>query len=118
TNDSLKKNNNYRIGAEAALNLPRYIIPFFHIKEKNLYPSRTQFLLGYEYFIKQSFYGKSIFRSSYEFQWKQSDNRQHILAPVSFAYLKASNVTDSFYAAAAINPSLLANVNDEAILGS
>jgi len=118
TNDSLKKNNNYRIGAEAALNLPRYIIPFFHIKEKNLYPSRTQFLLGYEYFIKQSFYGKSIFRSSYEFQWKQSANRQHILAPVSFAYLKASNVTDSFYAAAAINPSLLANVNDEAILGS
>ena len=117
-NDSLKANNNYRIGTEVALNLPRYIVPFFRIKEKNLYPSRTQFLLGYEYFIKQSFYAKSIFRFSYEFQWKESANKQHILAPVSFAYLKASNVTDSFYAAAAINHSLLANINNEAILGS
>ncbi len=117
-NDSLQKNNIYRVGTEVALNFPRYLIPFFRIKEKNLYPARTQFLLGYEYFMKQSFYAKSIFRFNYEFQWKESANKQHVLAPVSFAYLKASNVTDSFYKAAAINPSLLANVNDEAILGS
>jgi outer membrane protein insertion porin family len=117
-NDSLKKNNNYRLGVEASMNFPQYIIPFIHIREKNLYPARTQFLLGYEYFIKQSFYTKNVFRFNYEFQWKESANKQHILAPVSFTYLSASNVTDSFYKAAALNPSLLSNVYNETILGS
>lgn len=118
SNDSLRKNNNYRFGTEATLNFPRYLIPFFKIKENNLYPARTQFLLGYEYFIKQSFYSKNIFRFNYEFQWRESANRQHILAPVSLTYLNAANITDSFYVAAALNPALLSNVYNEAIIGS
>lgn len=118
TNDSLKKNNNFRVGTEATLNFPRYLIPFFRIKENNLYPARTQFLLGYEYFIKQSFYTKNVFRFNYEFQWRESANKQNILAPLSLTYLYAANVTDSFYTAAALNPALLSNVYNEAIIGS
>ena len=117
-NDSLQRNNNYRIGTEATLNFPRYLIPFFRVKENNLYPARTQLLAGFEYFIKQSFYTKNIIRFNYEFQWRESANKQHLLAPLSFTYLKASNVTDSFYAAAAYNPALLSNVYNEAIIGS
>lgn len=117
-NDSLKKNSNYRFGTEATLNFPRYLIPFFRVKENNLYPSRTQFLLGYEYFIKQSFYTKNVFRFNYEFQWRESANKQHILAPLSFTYLNAANVTDSFYKAAVLNPALLSNVYNEAIISS
>jgi outer membrane protein insertion porin family len=117
-NDSLKKNNNYRIGTEATLNFPRYVIPFFHVKDTNLYPARTQFLLGYEYFIKQNFYTKNVFRFNYEFQWRKSANKQQILAPLSITYLNAANVTDSFYAAAARNPAILSNVYNEAIIAS
>ena len=116
--DSLKGNNNYRVGTEATLNFPRYLIPFFNVKESNLYPARTQFLLGYEYFIKRSFYTKNIFRFNYEFQWRETANKQHILAPVSFTYLNAVNVTDSFYKVAAQNPALLSNVYNEAIIGA
>lgn len=118
SNDSLKKNNNYRFGTEATLNFPRYLIPFIRIKESNLYPARTQFLLGYEYFIKQSFYTKNIFRFNYEFQWRESANKQHILAPLAVTYLNAANITDSFYAAAAVNPALLSTVYNEAIVAS
>ena len=114
-NDSLKKNNNYRIGTEATLSFPKYLIPFFHFKESNLYPARTQLLLGYEYFIKQSFYTKNVFRFNYEFQWRESANKQHIFSPLSLTYLKAANVTDSFYAAAVRNPAILSNVYNEAI---
>lgn len=117
-NDSLKKNNNFRFGTEATLNFPRYLIPFFRIKENNLYPARTQFLLGYEYFIKQSFYTKNVIRFNYEFQWRENANTQNILAPLSFTYLNAANVTDSFYAAAALNHALLSNVYNEAIISS
>ena len=114
-NDSLKKNNNYRVGTEATLSFPRYLIPFFHFRESNLYPARTQLLLGYEYFIKQSFYTKNVFRFNYEFQWRESANKQHLFSPISLTYLKAVNVTDSFYAAAVRNPAILSNVYNEAI---
>ena len=116
--DSFRMNNNFRIGTEASLNFPRYITPFFRIKENNLYPARTQFLFGYEYFIKQSFYTKNVIRLNYEFQWRTTANKQHLLAPLSFTYINASNVTDVFYAAAALNPALLSNVYNEAIIAS
>lgn len=118
SNDSLKRNNNYRFGTEATLNFPRYLIPFFRVHESNLYPARTQLLLGYEYFIKRNYYSKNIFRFNYEFQWRESANKQHIFSPFSFTYVNAANVTDSFYKAAALNPGLLTNVYSEAIVSS
>ncbi|MEI9956182.1 MAG: hypothetical protein WDM90_07750 [Ferruginibacter sp.] len=117
-NDSLKRNNNFRIGGEASINFPRYVIPFFHIKESNLFPPRTRLLLGYEYFIKESFYTKNVFRFQYEFNWKETSNKEHTFAPIAITYLNAVNVTDSFYKLAALNPSILLNVYNEAILGS
>ena len=116
--DSLKNNNNYRIGGEASLAIPRFVIPFFNIKESNLYPPNTKMLLGYEYFIKQSLYSKNVFRLQYEFNWKETSNKQHTFAPFALSYLKAGNITDSFYKQAAITPAILLNVYDEAILGT
>jgi outer membrane protein insertion porin family len=118
TNDSLRANDNYRLGTEATLNFPRYLLPFIKIKESNLYPARTQLLLGYEYFIKRSFYAKNIFRFNYEFQWKESASKQHILTPLSIALLKATNVTDDFYSAINTNPALAFSIYNEAIVGS
>lgn len=116
--DSLKNNNNYRIGGEASLTIPRFVIPFFNIKESNLYPPNTRMLAGYEYFIKQSLYGKNVFRLQYEFNWKQTSNKQFTFAPVALSYLKANSITDSFYKEAVRTPAILLNVYDEAILGS
>ena len=115
--DSLKRNNNYRIGAEATLTIPRFVVPF-KIKENNLFPPVTRFLLGYEYFVKQSFYTKNVFRFEYILNWKEANNKEHSLAPISLAYLQGSNVSDSFYKQALIEPSILLNVYSEAILGS
>ncbi len=116
--DTLTKNNNYRIGGEASLSIPRFVVPFFRIKEKNLFPPRTRILLGYENFIKQSYYTKNIFRLQYEFIWKESSNKEHTFSPASITYLNASKVSDSFYKQALVNPSLLLSVYSEAILGS
>ncbi|MBK7885722.1 MAG: BamA/TamA family outer membrane protein [Chitinophagaceae bacterium] len=117
-NDSLKRNNNFRVGGEATLNFPRYVIPFIRIRESNLYTPRTQLLLGYEFFVKQSLYTKNVFRFQYEFNWKETSNKQHILAPIAITYLNASNISDTFKKEAIQNPSILFNVYSEAILGS
>ncbi len=116
--DSLKNATNYRVGIEGSLNLPRAYLPFIKIKEQNLYPPRTRLLIGYEYFRKQLFYTKNIYRLQYEFNWKQSSNRQHLFSPFALTYIKPGNLTDTFSKEAQVKPALLANTYSEIILGS
>jgi outer membrane protein assembly factor BamA len=116
--DSLKGNNNYRLGTEWSLRIPRYVVPFLRIKENNFYPPRTSFILGYEWFRKQLSYTKNMFRFQYEFTWRNSLQNEFTFAPVSLSYLNASNITDSFRKEIIRDPSLGITVFSEAILGS
>jgi outer membrane protein insertion porin family len=116
--DSLKKNNSFRIGAEANLKIPRYAVPFLNIRENNFYPPNTNLLLGYELYRKQLFYTKNLFRLQYDFTWKTDIRREYTLAPVAISYLNATNVTDTFMKQAMVSPGLLLNVYSEVILGS
>jgi outer membrane protein assembly factor BamA len=116
--DSVSNNNSFRIGGEVSIRFPRYAIPFFKIKENNFYTPNTNLLAGYELYRKQLFYTKNLFRLQYDFTWKQNNRNEFTLAPVALSYLNASNVTDSFYRQAAIDPSILLNVYSEAILGT
>lgn len=115
--DSLK-NNNYRLGTEVSLKIPRYAIPFLHIKENNFYPPSTNLLLGYEWFRRELFYTKNLFRTQYDFTWKTNLRNEFTLAPISLSYLQATSITDSFYRQAAIEPAILLNVFSEATVGS
>jgi outer membrane protein insertion porin family len=110
--------NNLRIGTEVSLSFPKYAIPFIKIKENNFYPPKTTLLLGYEWFKKDIFFIKNLFRFQYEFTWKPNLQTQFTVAPVSISYLQATNITDSFQKEIAINPSLLLSVYSEAVLSS
>jgi outer membrane protein insertion porin family len=112
------KNNNYRLGTEVTLKMPRYAIPFFKLKENNFYPPNTSLLLGYELFKKDIFYTKNLFRFQYEFSWKPNIQTQFTVAPISLSYLQATNITDSFKKQIAASPSLLLSIYSEAILGT
>jgi len=116
--DSTRNNNSFRIGGEVSIKFPRYAIPFFHIRENNFYTPNTNLLTGYELYRKQLFYTKNLFRLQYDFTWKQNIRNEFTLAPIALSYLNASNVTDTFYKAALLNPAILLNVYSEAILGS
>jgi outer membrane protein insertion porin family len=110
--------NNLRLGTEVSLSIPKYAIPFFTIKENNFYPPKTTLLLGYEWFKKDIFFIKNLFRFQYEFTWKPNLQKQFTVAPVAVSYLQATNVTDSFKKEIAVNPSLLLSVYSEAVLGT
>ena len=116
--DSLNKNNNFRIGGEASLRIPRYRLPFFKSKNYLFYPPNTSILIGYEMLIKQLFYSKELFRLQYELTRRKNLLSQTTFAPLSISYLRATNVTDTFLKQALQSPSLLLNIYDEAILGS
>jgi len=116
--DSLRGANNYTVGTNVSLTFPKYEIPFFNIKESSLYPPKTNLQLGYALFIKQSFYTQNIFNFQYEFDWKESANKEHTFAPIALTYRNTNHITDSFYKAAALYPTLLLNVYSEIILGT
>lgn len=116
--DSLRNNNSYRVGGEASLRIPRYVVPFFKLKNNYFYPPITNVLLGYELYRRQLYYTKNLFRLQYDFTWKKNIRNEFTLAPISLSYLNASNITDSFYRQAVATPAILLNVYSEAILGS
>jgi outer membrane protein insertion porin family len=116
--DSLKGNNNFRLGGNVSLKLPRYAIPFIDLKENNFYQPNTTMTLGYEWYRKNLFYSRNAFTANYEFSWKKDIRTQFRLAPISLSYIKASGVTDSFYKEVLANPSLLLNIYDEVTLGT
>lgn len=116
--DSLKGNNNFRLGGNASIRLPRYAIPFFRIKENNFYQPNTSFSLGYEWFRKNLLYSRNAFTGNYEFTWKTNVRTLYRFAPISLAYVRATNVTDSFYRQLIDNPSLLLNIYNEITLGT
>ncbi len=115
--DSLK-NSNYRAGTEVTLKVPRYVTPFFKIKENKFYPPNTTFLLGYEYFVRNLLYTKNLFRFNTEFTWKNNVRNQFTLAPIALSYLSVTNVTDSFNKQLVQNPALQLNVFPEVSIGS
>lgn len=84
-NDSLKRNNNWRVGSEVSLLVPRFITPF-RIKESSYFPPRTRFTLGYEWARRQLLYTNNFFRFQYDLTWKRGTNIEHTLSPVSITY--------------------------------
>ena len=95
--DSLKNNNNYRLGVEASLIIPRFFIPF-KVKDDNLFPPRTRFTLGYEWFRRQQLYTKNFSRFQYEVNWKSKINVEHTIAPISITYTKTSAFSQQYLA--------------------
>ncbi|MFT3909790.1 MAG: BamA/TamA family outer membrane protein [Ferruginibacter sp.] len=112
------KNNSFRLGTEISLKMPRYAIPFFHIKENFFYPPNTNIVFGYEWFRQDLYYTKNLFRLQYDFTWKRNLQTEITFAPVSLSYLKVTAITDSFYKQAIQQPSLLTTVFSEFTIGS
>lgn len=94
-NDSLKQNNNWRLGAELSLIIPRFVT-FFKIKDNNYFPPYTKFTLGYEWMRRQLLYTKNFFRFQYDLNWKKKSNIEHTLSPVSITFNNATAFSDAY----------------------
>lgn len=93
--DTLTKNNNWRVGGEATLLIPRFLAPF-KIKESNYSPPFTRFILGYEWVRRQLLYTKNFFRFQYDLSWRQINGMDHILAPLSITFNNATQFTGEY----------------------
>ena len=114
--------NTYRLGAEATLSLPRFIIPFWDVNTAKEYVPRSLVNLGFEFLNRQRLYGVNSYRGSLGYDWKENLNKQHELYPVSINYVNATRVTQEFTDSVQNNPqlapSLLKAIEEQFIVGS
>ncbi|MBV9986254.1 MAG: BamA/TamA family outer membrane protein [Chitinophagaceae bacterium] len=89
--DSLMRNNNFRVGGEVSVIFPRFVTPF-KVKDSFSFPPKTTMMIGYEWARRTALYTKNYFRLQYDFAWRESANKQHLLAPVSVTY----NLTSAY----------------------
>ncbi|MFT3825404.1 MAG: BamA/TamA family outer membrane protein [Chitinophagaceae bacterium] len=115
--DSLKNNNNWRLGTEVSFTFPRFITPI-HIHENNLFPPRTRFLVGYEWLRRQGLYTKSSFKLQYDLNWKASATMEHTFSPISITYTRAYNFSDTYQKQIDTNPAIAYSTLTEIIPAS
>ena len=96
-NDSLEDNNNWRLGLEATLNIPRLLAPF-QAGYKSPYFPKTSFPLSFDWVRHQDLYTEKYFNVRYELTWRDSANREYRLTPMSLTITNTANFTNSFHA--------------------
>ena len=94
-NDSLEDNNNWRLGLEATLNIPRFLAPF-RAGNKSPYFPKTSFPLSFDWVRHQDLYTEKYFNVRYELTWRDSMNREYRLTPMSLTITNTANFTNTF----------------------
>lgn len=110
--------NTYRLGSEATLSIPRFVIPFFDFNTSNEFVPRTKFTLGYELLNKRKLYTLNSFRGQAGYNWKESDTKEHEVNLVSINYVQPANVTQQFRDSIARNITLDKSIEKQFIIGS
>ncbi|HUH33741.1 MAG TPA: BamA/TamA family outer membrane protein [Daejeonella sp.] len=110
--------NTVRLGTEATLSIPRFVIPFFDFNTSNQFVPRTKFTLGYELLNKRKLYTLNSFRGLAGYNWKESETKEHEVNLVSISYVQPANVTPQFADSIRNNITLEKSIEKQFIIGS
>lgn len=112
------KGNTYRVGAEASLTLPKFLVPFFDIPNEGGYAPRTNFRLGYDVLNKRKLYTLNSFTAMFGYSWKQNIRRLNELFPMTVTYVQPMNETELYELRKQQFPSLARATEQQFILGA
>lgn len=110
--------NTYRLGAEANLAIPRFVIPFVNLNPRGGFVPRTNILLGYDWLNRQKLYTLNSFRGGYGYIWKESAQKEHTFYPISVQYVQPVNVSQLYLDSLNNNPTLQKVIDTQFILGA
>jgi len=115
---AFKGYNTFRLGAEANLAIPRFVIPFVYVNPPGGFVPRTNIQLGYDLLTRQRLFTLNSFRGAYGYIWKESNEKEHTFYPISVQYVQPVNVTDEYKARMEIDTSLRKIIDTQFILGA
>lgn len=88
-------NNIIRFGANAQLSIPRIVAPF-RFNSSSAYVPRTNFAIGYEFLSRTELYTLHNFNTSFGYQWKENERKEHELKVIDVTLVAPQNVTDKY----------------------
>jgi Omp85 superfamily domain len=110
--------NNYRLGVDAALNVPRFLAPRIKIDpEVSKVLPKTQILAGWESYRKTGLYNLNSVRASLNYAWTRGRGVEHALKPFSLTLLRSSNISSVFLDEIFSDPKLLIILENQFIAG-
>jgi outer membrane protein insertion porin family len=115
---NFKGYNTFRLGAEANVAVPRFIVPFIYVNPKGGFVPRTNFQLGYEILNRQQLYTLNSFKGGLGYTWKESLQKEHTFYPISVQYVQPVKVTDLYLDKREDDPSLQKVIDTQFILGA
>ena len=98
--------NTYEYGAEAGLQIPRFLLPVRSISFVRRYNPRTNINLAYSY-QRRPDYTRTIANTSFGYSWRGSEYHTHIINPVEIKLVRLPFATPLF-------DSLISNYNLQA----
>lgn len=110
--------NTLRYGAEFNFAVPRFVVPFFHVKNRSAFVPRTNMQLGYDILNRTKLYALTSYRGQLGYIWKESVRKEHQLNPIAINYVLPTNITDTFRKSYLLNPTLKHTVDTQFTIGS
>ena len=110
--------NSYRTGADAAISIPRFWVPFFKLNTRGGFMPKTNIKLGFEVLNRSKLYTINSFNSTFGYVWKESEIREHEFNPISINYVQPIKVTDEYKTRVLTEPALQNVVDTQFIIGS
>lgn len=115
---NFKGYNTYRVGAEAKLAIPRFLIPFVYLNPRGGFVPRTNLMLGYEILNRKQLYTLNSFKGAYGYTWKESLQKEHTFYPISVQYVQPVNVTPLYLDKRRDDETLQKVIDTQFILGA
>jgi outer membrane protein assembly factor BamA len=115
---SFKGHNTFRLGAEANLAIPRFIVPFLYINPKGGFVPRTNIQAAYEILNRQGLYSLNSIKGAFGYIWKESLQKEHTFYPISIQYVQPIKVTEEYLKLQESNKTLQKVIDTQFILGA
>ncbi|MDR1154141.1 MAG: outer membrane protein assembly factor [Bacteroidales bacterium] len=84
--------------AEATLNVPKFLLPFRSSRFTQRYNPKTAFSILYNYQRYPEYYTRTVFSTSFGYNWRGSDVISHIVKPLDVNYVQLPDIGYDFQA--------------------
>ncbi len=88
--------NNFEVGANAELDLPRFVAPDFIVSRviDRRFDPRTRISTGFSHFNRGGLFTVNTFSLSMDYNWQESTTRTHDLKILSLDYQRLRNISE------------------------
>lgn len=110
--------NTVDLNAKAALQFPKFLVPFSMNRVPKTHNAKTNIVANYNYFRRVNYYTLNNLTLAYGFDWNEFNFARHSLNPIEVNFVRVTDTTAAFLRTIQEAPSLQRSFQDVLIAGS